>query len=173
MSILFDFCGIITDRFVETGTFEGMSLENACKFFKECLSVEIDFKTYREAFLRFENVQNVKIYNDNSPHFLRKVLDHRVRTTFWLDAHYHERPLPLHVKQCPLLEELYEITRLSWWYSPIILIDDASIFMSDAQFVQHPGHWKREEWPTIEQIDSMLLGYQRTMRGEAVMYKVP
>lgn len=171
MSVLENFDGIISDRFVETGTGGGNSLRNASKHFKECLSVELDSRLHEEALASFRDISHVKIYHGNSPDFLREHLDHRIFTTFWLDAHYNGEPLPSQFKECPLLEELYEITRLAWKVPPIILIDDARIFLSDELFMRHPGYWKREEWPTVSQIDEMLPGYTRSIRGEAMMYE--
>ena len=164
MSELSAYGPISGERFIETGTQDGNSLAYAAQHFKECLSVEVDRDIYRKAVERFSNVSNVELYQDHSYQFLRKVIDHRIPTTFWLDAHWNGRELPMFTKQCPLLKELYEIERINWRTPPIILIDDMRMFNGE-DFRKHPGRWKEDEWPTIEQIDAALPGYTREIVG--------
>lgn len=169
MSELSAYGPISGERFIETGTRDGNSLWYAKDHFKKCLSVELDRDLFARAIRRFHGVNDVELYMDYSYRFLRYVIDHRIPTTFWLDAHWDGNPIlsSLHtegIKQCPLLEELYEIERINWRTPPIILIDDMRMFNGE-DFRKHPGRWKEDEWPTIEQIDAALPGYTREIVG--------
>lgn len=170
MSVLTNYEGIVRDRFVETGTFEGTTLALAAEHFEECLSCEIDRANVVKALTKFYGVPNVRLYNLDSKTFLRDVLDHRIPTTFWLDAHYDGKALPSPLPECPILDELFEITRLNWRTPPIILIDDAEIFLGDGLFAKNPGYWKREEWPTLDEINTMLSGFRMEIQGPILKY---
>lgn len=172
MSSLTNFDSIVRERFVETGTWLGESLKEAAKHFVECLSVELNERVYKEALENFRDFPNVKLHNGHSPTVLREILDHRIPTTFWLDAHYigsdvFGEKYPSNLKECPLLEELFEITRLNWIEPPIILIDDASMFLEDPD----PKYFNKEHWPRISEIDQALSEYTRSIREYALLYR--
>jgi hypothetical protein len=172
VSNLINFDSIVQERFVETGTWRGESLKEASKHFRECLSIELNERLYAEALENFRGFPNVKLYKGHSPTVLREVLDHRIPTTFWLDAHYigsdvFGEKYPPHLKECPLLEELFEITRLNWVKPPIILIDDASIFLEGPP----DSRFNKDHWPKISEIDQALIGYTRSIREYALLYQ--
>lgn len=178
MSLLANFDGVIRPRFIETGTNTGNTLENARHLFDECISIEQGEAYYRSASERFKDVPNIKLFHGDSPEILKQVIDPDILTAFWLDAHYHENSDTLGPSgQCPLVAELRVIAAAPWRIKPIILIDDAHMFDGS---IPHPGShspfwisnesnhtsYNRTHWPKIEEIESILDGYKRSMRSD-------
>lgn len=181
MTTLYKFDGIVRPRFIETGTAEGNTLIEAAQVFEECLSIEQSEKMFTAARLKFKDMPHVKLFRGNSPGILRQIIDPKIPTTFWLDAHYYGQAVTLCADggQCPLLGELRAITSFNWETKPIILIDDP--FMFDDEIIppdlkyQVP-FWRSNEcdytiyrkldWPRIGEIDDILAGYSKKMRAE-------
>jgi hypothetical protein len=176
MTMLQHFEGCHVQLFVETGTAEGNTLDFASRCFERCLSIESNERLYMGAIERFKEIPNVRIFHGYSPHILRDILEPSMPTTFWLDAHYSGQGntlVPGH-GECPLLEELEVIAKVPWETTPIILIDDA--FMFDDS-VNAPGSkypfwgsnetdcivYHKAQWPRVEEIDTVLAGYTRSM----------
>jgi hypothetical protein len=183
MSLLEKFDGMIGTTFIETGTCEGNSLNNARHYFERCLSVEQNAALRARAIKRFELALNVEIHEGDSPLFLRNVITD-VPTTFWLDAHYFENGDTLGPSgQCPLLAELRAITSFPWTQPHMVLIDDA--FMFDDK-INHPGsqypfwisnesnhsNYNRVHWPKIDEIDGIMEKYEKSMHGEFILQYV-
>lgn len=164
--------------FIETGTSEGKTLLNAAEVYGECHSIECHFPTYLKAAQLFLHNPKVKVYYGSSPQVLPWLIDPKKSTLFWLDAHYMPTPDTLEAHcdefgQCPLLAELDAIMAAPWEAPFFVLIDDA--FLYSDEYWNAPvilnngleytllnnvaglrGGMRREEWPTLEQIQKKL-----------------
>lgn len=185
MSVLHNFEGLVRPRFIETGTYEGHTLENASKVFDECLSVEQNEVLFKRSSERLAGMQNVRIFKGHSGKILREIIDPKIATTFWLDAHYFSSANTLCSEggECPLLAEVTAIASFEWDTPPIILIDDA--FMFD-DTLKPPGafhpepFWRsndcdytiyhKAQWPRITEIDALLPKHTRVLdsRDESI-----
>jgi hypothetical protein len=139
-------------RFIETGVGEGKTLAAAAQVYAECISIELHPVRHKAAVERFNGFSNVSIYYGNSPDILRKVVDPKISTVFWLDAHFvkgdadwKNGTAPKEHGLCPLVEELQIIKDLEWATKPVILIDDWSTFrLTDFG------------WPTLASLDELM-----------------
>ena len=132
--------------FVETGTFEGESVQRALPFFEEIHSVELSEIYFKKAVQRFEKEKNVHLYHDDSVRFLKQVQQalKDKAVLYWLDAHWCSADETAGgTSQCPVLEELDAISRLG--AESVILIDDARLFLCPPP----PPHTV-EDWPRFD-----------------------
>jgi|ERR1019366_2149429 hypothetical protein len=186
MTMLQNFDGLIRPLFIETGTCEGNTLAHAAAVFPQCLSIEQNEVLYERSCERFKDTPNVRIFHGHSPRILKDILDPKVPTTFWLDAHYFSSANMLSSigGECPLLEEVQVIAGVPWETAPIIIADDAFMFCDS---VSPPGlkwpmsFWKsnecenityhRKDWPRVEQLDEVLVGYARSMLKDEMAFR--
>jgi hypothetical protein len=116
---------------------------------------------------RFAHEPRAHLFHGSSPDTLPVMIDPRLTTTFWLDAHYSgsdrcwQDP---HCGECPLLQELKVIMAAPWAAWPIVCIDDAFIFKEATwrgpSHVLVPAQFTRSHWPDLAEIEAMLPGYQ-------------
>lgn len=79
---------LVTDVFIETGTFRGDSLMNAVAAgFRQLDSIECCERLYQAARRRFADYAHVSLHLGSSGGILPKITDPELATTFWLDAH--------------------------------------------------------------------------------------
>jgi hypothetical protein len=118
--------------FVETGTYEGDTVETAIKFgFTRIDSTELMLEFCIKARERFKGQRGVTIWHGDSPDMLRHIVPTLYSpSTFWLDAHAvftFDIPGSQKYGKCPLLYELDAIAQ-----SPLnthtIFIDDVRLF---------------------------------------------
>jgi hypothetical protein len=89
---------VAASTFVETGTFEGNSIEIVKTLFDEIHSIELSETYYEKAKERFKNEPKVKLYQGNSDQWLR-ILQPQLKdkSVYWLQnsrtSHYW-RKLP-------------------------------------------------------------------------------
>lgn len=118
----------IANIFVETGTFKGQTILNINSYFKELHSVDISEKAYNYAKERCEHLNNVHFYNEDSPNFLKKIIQINESIWFFLDAHYFNYPdkkfqyLISNKNEMPLIEELKTLKNRQ--FDDLIIIDD-------------------------------------------------
>lgn len=151
--------------FIETGYGWGLSLENVVNYaFKELHSIEIDHGVYLKAWDRWKDEPRVTIHGGDSRAILPHLIEPANSTTFWLDAHYSgtvhygESDLP---GQCALLDELDVIRAVSWKAPITVLIDDIRLFTDEWwDNVRDTPNLRREEWPTLSQINERLEGFE-------------
>lgn len=119
--------------FVETGTFEGDTVQTAIDFgFEEIHSIELSDEYYNLAKERFKDHPHVTIWKGDSPDVLRDKIIPILKypTTFWLDAH---RSWALEVEgsekygASPLVHEINEIAK-SPIKNHVIFADDHRLF---------------------------------------------
>lgn len=142
------------ETFVETGTFEGDSVERVCSDFREIYSVEIAESYHRKAMEKFAGLANVQLLRGDSPEVLRRLRPKLAggSVLYWLDAHWCDAD---HVKggqhsQCPLLDELDSIGSLN--ERSVILIDDARLFLAPP-----PSPHEASDWPDFDSLVRKLL----------------
>jgi hypothetical protein len=152
----------LTDVWIETGTYHGDGVASALLHgYKRCISIELYPPSYEVARRRFAGDRRVQIVLGASPMILPAVTNPARSTTFWLDAHYSGGPGERHPQygECPLLFELDAIMAQPWEIPPVILVDDAFMFAepvrSRGAVAFDPG-----AWPTLEQIRTLLPGYE-------------
>lgn len=156
----------ITTVWIETGTYLGDGVESALRHgYNECISIENNRPICERSVARFRGNPRVRILFGASPDVLPLIIDPRKTTTFWLDGHYSGSPGERDTKygECPLLAELDVITRVEWKNPPVILIDDAFMFLD---WADDPGYrylqstYQRAEWPSITDIRSRFPSYE-------------
>lgn len=120
----------ISDVFVETGTFQGDTIDivannDICKP-SQIISLELSDVFFTKCTERFENNPKINIINGNSKYDLYNTIkDIHTKITFWLDSHWSGTPNvgcdPITV--CPILEELDQIQK-HHLKNHTIMIDD-------------------------------------------------
>lgn len=165
---------IVTDVFVETGTYYGETAENALKAgFPLVYSMEIFKSHYDTAKKRLKEHANVKLFLGSSPDILKTILDRTLPTTFWLDAHYQGHSTDeqdLKYGQCPTLAELDVIFKEPWKVLPIILIDDAFMFDGVNPL---PDYYDTKQWPSLAEIKTHFPdGYDIEIKDQ-IIYCIP
>ncbi len=130
------------DIFVETGTFEGDTIEKVKDLFNEIHSVELSEEYYNRVRKRFKSFDNIHLYLDSSENFLKKIrpILKEKSVLYWLDAHWCVADRTAGEKsQCPLLEELTSIKVLN--EKSTIIIDDARLFIAPPPSPHEITHW--------------------------------
>ena len=140
------------DIFVETGTFEGETIEYVKDLFSEIHSVELAEEYYSRVKNRFQSNSDIHLYLDSSEKFLKKI--HPVlkekSVLYWLDAHWCVADKTAGEKsQCPLLDELVSIKSLN--KKSIIIIDDARLFIAPP-----PSPHEITQWPDFNSIITLF-----------------
>jgi hypothetical protein len=116
----------LTNTFVETGTFQGDTLNIIAQSnVSKIISLELSDIFVNSCRKRFENNPNIFIYKGNSKYDLYdKIKDIDNKITFWLDSHWSGVPDIGcdSVTICPILEELDQIKQHSNTHT--IMIND-------------------------------------------------
>ncbi len=150
--------------FVETGTFEGETLEKIIPYFDKIYSVEIADYYYQKAIQRFKDQENIFLILNSSPNFLNEIRPQLQdeATLFWLDAHWcSAEATDEHISQCPLVQEIKAIQKLN--DDSVILIDDARLFTCPP-----PKPHSLNEWPRFSAILDAL--FQISDRHQLLIY---
>jgi hypothetical protein len=132
-------------------------------------SIEVCEANFLAARAKFSGLPNVHLHYGSSPDVLPAIIDPKLPTTFWLDAHYQggdRREQDKKYGECPLLAELRVIFSYDW--SPIVLIDDAHMF----DHLIPPG-FNRDHWPTVAQIRDALPASYRLQEHNGILYCTP
>ena len=126
MPFIPELLNFLTDTFVETGTFQGDTLNIIAKSgVSKIISLELSDVFFNSCRKRFENNPNIFIYKGNSKYDLYdKIKDIDGKITFWLDSHWSGTPDVGcdSVTICPVLEELEQIKQHSKTHT--IMIND-------------------------------------------------
>jgi hypothetical protein len=117
------------DVLVETGTFEGQTIDTVLPFFEEIHTCEASEDLHSEVTKKFAGVSQVHSVLGDSGRVLVDLMPQIKNRSvlFWLDAHWYadEQTAGAH-SQCPLLDELEAIKELN--AESVIVIDDARLF---------------------------------------------
>ena len=132
----------LSDTFVETGTFQGETLNIIAKSkVSKIISLELSDVFLNSCKKRFENNPNIFIYKGNSKYDLYdKINDIDSKITFWLDSHWSGTPdvgCDL-VTICPVLEELEQIKQHSLKIHTIMIDDIRLMNNSDNKYEGFP-----------------------------------
>lgn len=180
MSILteFDlpFLKIAGDVFIDTGCGYGDSLLKAtAQPFSELHGIDVSSANIARCRSRFGANDRVQLHLGTSPDVLPTILDPARKMVIFCDAHYQGNEnwdeYDPKYGQCPLLHELRAILQQDWKTQPIILIDDASIFLEGSGWWERycPRSYIRSHWPTFEEIEELLRdNYQLKIRREII-----
>ena len=155
MPFINELLNYINDIFIETGTYQGDTIDivrnnTRCKPSK-IISLELSDIFFERCKKRFEGNSSISIHKANSKCDLYNIIkDISSNITFWLDSHWSGTPDvgcdPVCV--CPILEELDQI-KLHPINTHTIMIDDIRLMNN--------SHNKGEGFPvTLEQIYSKL-----------------
>jgi hypothetical protein len=140
--------------FVETGTFEGDTVERAIPYFESIHSVELSQEYYEKVVERFKGNAKVHLYLGQSPetlHRLKPALEGK-SVLFWLDAHWCIADQTAGGEsQCPLLKELQALSVLG--NESVLIIDDARLFLSPPPYPHEVS-----QWPSLEEVLEKLRG---------------
>lgn len=129
MPFIPELLNFLNDTFVETGTFQGDTLNmiSNSKFVpSKIISLELSDVFFTRCVKRFELNPNITIYKANSKYDLYdKIKDIDNQITFWLDSHWSGTPDVGCDSEtiCTILEELEQIKQLSN-KTHTIMIDD-------------------------------------------------
>ena len=138
--------------FVETGTYQGGSLNVAAEFFPECHSIEMSQELYEAAKKQFAGRVNVTLHQGESAAILGA---HHVRfaerpVVFWLDAHWCVGENTAgRDSQSPLREELRAIGKLH--PQSVVLVDDARLYLCPP-----PVPHRFTDWPDFHELVTIL-----------------
>lgn len=135
-------------HFIETGTFNGDTIESLKSEFKTLDTAELSPQLYAAASQRFANDPSICCHLGNSPEIIIGILEKYPSEPVmaWLDAHWCAGDNTAgEESQCPLLEEIKALTPLH--EKSIIWIDDARYFMAPP-----PAPLVKEGWPTFQQV---------------------
>ena len=156
--------------FVETGTFEGETVEQVRLLFEEVHSVELAEDYYSQSVERFRDFSEVHLYQGDSEAVL-KSLHPRLNSEavlYWLDAHWCVADKTAgYQSQCPLLQELDAIETLN--LNSVVLIDDARLFLCPP-----PQPHEVSQWPSfdaiIKKLSSLSSGHEVMVLNDAILY---
>src|SRR5207247_7033681 len=121
-------------------------------------SSELSEKYFRKASKRFEGADSVYLFHEESAKFLKDLRPALKDSSvlYWLDAHWcAEDETEGNQWQCPLLDELNEISTLN--SRSVLLIDDARLFLSPPSLPHDMS-----QWPSFDSIVRKLLGLSHT-----------
>lgn len=131
--------------FVETGTFQGGTVDQVRPYVKKVLTCEPAKKYYDYCVNKYKSAGNsVSVYNENSLNFLAKI-DKSTSTVYWIDSHYKGGDTYGKEDPCPLLDELSLLAQ-HIKESDLVLIDDARLFVLPNPAVEY------SKWPNLIQI---------------------
>jgi hypothetical protein len=140
--------GIAT--FIETGTYRGNTTRWASRHFASVYTMEQAEGLYQEHNQELRALGNVEpLFGDSKtllPQVMAQVGDRPA--IFWLDGHWSGGETAGENDQCPLLAELQTLKNR---HGDIILIDDASLFLSVPPVPHDPA-----QWPTLADIFRLL-----------------
>jgi len=100
------------DLFIETGTHVGINAEVQSKNFKAVFTCENNREYYNQALKRLNDINNVVVFQSNSPLFLKNVFDLIDVTKInklpiiYLDAHFYDENRPKGKGKFVVLDEL-------------------------------------------------------------------
>lgn len=134
--------------FVETGTYQGGSLNIAADIFSECHSIELSRELYEDAKRQFAGRTNIKLYQGESSAALPAFAE--CPAVFWLDAHWCVGENTAgQDSQSPLRDELCAIRKLH--PQSVVLIDDARLYLCPP-----PEPHRLADWPDFHDIVILL-----------------
>jgi hypothetical protein len=138
------------DDFIETGTYYGRTAVWAAAHFENVITIECSKRIYDETYSRHGNIENVDFVFGDSRVLLKTILPAITGPAiFWLDSHWSRGETYGENDECPVINEINEISRSR--YNHFIFIDDARLFTSPP-----PRPHQLEQWPTVAEVIEAL-----------------
>lgn len=132
--------------FVETGTYQGDTVDALRRSFDRIYSFELNEEYARRAQARFAKYPHISIVQGDSARMLPGVLEAVDEPClFWLDAHHSGGDTAKGDRDTPIVQELRAILERSKG-DTVVLIDDASDFVG------------KNDYPTLAELRSFLTG---------------
>jgi hypothetical protein len=129
---------------VETGTYYGDMVWAMMNHFKSVYTIELAPYFYNRAVKRFKKYKNIHLcFGDSATELGPIVRNLSEPVIFWLDGHYSGGKTAKGNSECPIWEELNQITTRNLPH--IILIDDARCFIGE------------NDYPTIEELQRYFI----------------
>lgn len=129
---------------VESGTYEGDTIDALKDTFSKVFSIELDDALFSKARDRFSHYPHISILHGDSARLLPAVLSSLDEpAVFWLDGHFSGTGTAKGISNTPILSELETILNHSV-RNHVILIDDARLFIGE------------NGYPTIKQLFSFI-----------------
>jgi hypothetical protein len=153
---------IVNNVFIETGTYQAETTQNAFDAgFSTIHTIDVCERHYKNAKDKFANNKIVFCHFGSSPDVLPIVCDPKLKTTFYLDGHYQgygAEEMDQKLGECPIIQEIEIIKNIKWNFLPIIIIDDAHIFiMKENRKDFMSGKLLNDShWPYLEDIENVL-----------------
>src|ERR1035438_2850030 len=125
--------------FIETGTYQGETVNNMIPYFDEIYSIELNEPFFNNVKKIFASNDKIKLHLGDSSKVLPDVIKSiNGNAIFFLDGHWSGGSTSKGEKDVPLLEELDTIIN-DFKYKSIIIIDDYRLF----------GTKQNEDWTDI------------------------
>jgi len=136
--------------FIETGTYRGTTTRGAAGHFESVFTMERAEGLYQQHHQDLRALGNVEPFFGDSKNLLREVVSRlgNQPAVFWLDGHWSGGETAGKNDECPVLSEL---DTLGHRQGDVILIDDASLFLSAPPLPHQP-----DQWPTFPEIVNVL-----------------
>jgi hypothetical protein len=138
--------------FIETGTFEGDTLDKAKEIFPILHTVELSPELHGSAVDRFKDQPSIRCHCGDSATVLKDILNQIGQEPFvaWLDAHWCAGSNTAGVdSQCPLLEEIKALTPLH--PKSVLWIDDARYLLAPPTYPL-----VMQGWPSFQEVLDQL-----------------
>lgn len=166
---------LVREALVETGFYRGATTAAALRAgFARVDSIELDVGRFLSGVKMFANEPRVFLHRGSSPDVLPEVLDPRLPTTVYLDAHYmgpgHGDPDPAY-GECPLMAELDVVGRVRWETRPILVVDDWHLFRRPWE-EDLLARFDPAQWPEAGAVLARLSGYE-FVHTEFTLYAFP
>jgi hypothetical protein len=139
-------------HFVETGTYNGDTIESVKDIFDTIDSVELSEELFKKASSRFEACAHIHCHFGDSAQLLTKITNkyNQDPILYWLDAHWCAGENTAgEESQCPLLNEIQSLSMIH--DDSVIWIDDARYFIAPP-----PAPLVTKGWPSFQNVLDVL-----------------
>ena len=129
--------GVVLQAFVETGTFQAQTTLTAAQVFDQVYTIELSETSYNA--VKHHESDKVHFFQGESFQVLETLLPSISQNIFfWLDGHWSGGATAKGTVDCPIIEELDVILRLTP-QACLIAIDDVRLF----------GTYNNEDWVNV------------------------
>ncbi len=151
------------DVFVEGGTYKGGTAKEMSRLFDHVITIENSKEMYEQAKINLAQYDNITLIKGDTRTALPEIIKEHSQILYWLDSHWSGGETYGKEDECPLIEELDLIFNQGG--SPVILIDDARLFLSPP-----PKPHDLNQWPTLLDIMDFLPKGWDVLENEDVLY---
>jgi hypothetical protein len=145
------------ERFLETGTYRGMTAAWAAGNFDEVVTIEASSDLHDAARERHGHLPNVRwVHGDTRDVLPREVARLAGPAVVWLDSHWSGGTTYGEGDECPLLAEIETLCASP--HPHHLFIDDARLFLAPPP----PPH-DADQWPTLVEVVTALTAGERPL----------